>query len=54
MSTLESKQAVFDAFADQSVAAMESQELDDRTFGDIIKEEIDRINAQYGNTESKD
>lgn len=54
MSTLESKQAVFDAFADQSVAAMESQELDDRTFGDIIKEEIDRINAKYGNTESKD
>ena len=54
MSTLESKQAVFDAFADQLVAAMESQELDDRTFGDIIKEEIDRINAKYGNTESKD
>ena len=53
MSTLESKQAVFDAFADQSVAAMESQELDDRTFGDIIKEEIDRINAKHGNTEPK-
>ncbi len=51
MSTLESKQAVFDAFADQSVAAMESQELDERTFGDIIKEEIDRINAKNGNTE---
>ena len=53
MSTLESKQAVFDAFADQSVAAMESQELDDRTFGDIIKEEIDRINAKHGNTDPK-
>lgn len=53
MSTLESKQAVFDAFADQSVAAMESQELDDRTFGDIIKEEIDRINAKNGNTDPK-
>lgn len=49
MSTLESKQAIFDAFADKSVAAMESQELDDHTFGDIIKEEIDRINAKYGN-----
>ena len=24
------------------------QELDDRTFGNIIKEEIDRINAKYG------
>lgn len=51
MSTLESKQAIFDAFADKSVAAMESQEMDDRTFGNIIKEEIDRINAKYGNTQ---
>lgn len=48
MSTLESKQAIFDAFADKSVAAVENQELDDRTFGNIIKEEIDRINAKYG------
>lgn len=48
MSTLESKQAIFDAFADKSAAAMESMELDDRTFGNIIKEEIDRINAKYG------
>ena len=50
-STLESKQAIFDAFADKSVAAMESKELDDKTFGDIIKEEIDRINAKHGTTE---
>lgn len=50
MSTLESKQAIFDAFADKSVAAAESQEIDDRTFGNIIKEEIDRINAKHGNT----
>lgn len=50
MSTLESKQAIFDAFADKSVAAVESQQIDDRTFGNIIKEEIDRINAKYGNT----
>lgn len=35
MSTLESKQAIFDAFADKSVAAMESQEMEDRTFGNI-------------------
>ena len=48
MSTLESKQAIFDAFSDKSVAAMESRELDDRTFGNIIKEEIDRINAKNG------
>jgi SNF2 family DNA or RNA helicase len=46
---LESKQAIFDAFADKSVAATESLELDDKTFGNIIKEEIDRINAKNGN-----
>ena len=45
---LESKQAIFDAFADKSVAATESLELDDKTFGNIIKEEIDRINAKNG------
>lgn len=39
MSTLESKQAIFDAFADKSVAAAESQQIDDRTFGNIIKED---------------
>lgn len=47
MSILESKQATFDAFADKSVAAAKSQEMDDKTFGNIIKEEIDRINAKY-------
>lgn len=50
ISVLESKQAIFDAFADTSVAADESMELDDNTFGDIIKEEIDRINAKRSNT----
>lgn len=45
-SILESKQAIFDAFADKSEAARESMELDDRTFGNIIQEEIDRINAK--------
>lgn len=53
MSTLESKQAIFDAFADKSEAAMKSTELDDHTFGNIIKEEIERINAKHGNTEQK-
>ncbi len=51
ISTLESKQAIFDAFADKSVAAAENLEMDDRTFGNIIKEEIDRINAKHGNAE---
>lgn len=48
-SILASKQAIFDAFADKSEAAKNSQELDDRTFGNLIQEEIDRINAKYGN-----
>lgn len=45
---LESKQEIFDAFADKSVAASESMGLDDKSFGNIIKEEIDRINAKRG------
>ncbi|WP_034785182.1 DEAD/DEAH box helicase [Eubacterium xylanophilum] len=49
METLESKQAIFDAFADKSEAAQDSLELDERTFGNIIKEEIDRINEKNGN-----
>lgn len=48
---LESKQKIFDAFADRSEAAEKTVELDDRSFGDIIKEEIDRINAKRGNTQ---
>ena len=46
MTLLEDKQAIFDAFADQSEAANESREIDERTFGNIIREEIDRINAK--------
>lgn len=53
-SLLESKQAIFDAFADQSVAAKESLELDDKKFGDIIKEEIERINAKHGKSGIKE
>ncbi len=48
MDLLEEKQAVFDAFADKSSAAEESLELDDKTFGDIIEEEIARINEKNG------
>lgn len=46
MELLEQKQAAFDAFADKSEAAKESLELDEKTFGNIIKEEIDRINEK--------
>ena len=45
---LENKQAVFDAFADKSDAAEKSFEIDERTFGNIIEEEIERINALKG------
>ena len=45
---LEEKQAVFDAFADKSVAGKESLELSQKNFGDIINEEIERINSRRG------
>ncbi len=47
MSMLEDKQAIFQAFADQSEAAGEYREIDEQTFGTIIKEEIERINAKH-------
>ena len=43
---LEEKQQIFDAFADRSVAGeegLEAMEVDNSTFGDIIKAEIERI-----------
>lgn len=45
---LEEKQAIFDAFADQSVAAQESLELDEQSFGNLIADEIERIKAKRG------
>ena len=49
---LTEKQAIFDAFADISEAAnateKEEQQIDDKTFGKLIQEEIDRINAAGG------
>lgn len=50
MEMLEEKQAVFDAFADSSVAAAatarEEVAIDDKTMGKIIELEIARINAK--------
>ena len=46
---LATKQEIFDAFADESVAANKNKELDEKVFGNIIKEEIERINAKRGN-----
>ena len=48
MDVLEEKQMIFDVFADESVAAMANKEIDEKTFGDIIKEEIERIKAEKG------
>ena len=46
MDILKQKQTVFDAFADKSEAAAAEVYLDDKTFGEIIEEEIDRINKR--------
>ncbi len=47
---LEEKQAIFDAFADKSVAAENTEKrnkvIDEITFGKIIEEEIERIKAK--------
>lgn len=53
MGILAQKQAIFDAFADKSVAAAETLEIDNSTLGDIIKEEIERINAKKGGSSGK-
>lgn len=46
------KQELFDAFADKSVAAEQNEdynvEIDEKNFGQLIQEEIKRINAQKG------
>ena len=53
---LKEKQAIFDAFADKSAAAdatnREESQIDDKTLGKLILEEIDRINAKNGNAGS--
>ena len=48
MDLLKEKQAIFDAFADKSVAAEKSVEIDDKSFGDLINAEIERIKAKNG------
>ena len=49
---LEEKQKIFDAFADKSVAAEQNEannvEVDEKKFGQLIQEEINRINAEKG------
>lgn len=43
---LQSKQEIFDAFADDSISAKESLELDQTSFQKIIEEEIERIKKE--------
>ena len=52
VSILGEKQAIFDAFADESVVAADSMELDEKGFGTIMQEELDRIQAKHGETHS--
>lgn len=55
---LEYKQEIFDAFADKSVAAEQNEsrsiEVDEKKFGQLIQEEINRINAEKGITTKDD
>lgn len=55
---LEYKQEIFDAFADKSVAAEQNEshivEVDEKKFGQLIQEEIDRINSEKGNVPQSD
>lgn len=49
MQRLAEKQALFDTFADKSVAAEEAAvSIDDKSFGEIIEEEIERIKKERG------
>ena len=52
---LSEKQAIFDAFADKSVAVAETEklEVDEKSFGNIIKEEIERINKKNANEKNQ-
>ena len=50
---LKEKQNIFDAFADESYAAAESLEIDSDSFGNIIDEEIKRINKEHASEENK-
>ena len=43
---LEQKQAMFDAFADESAVGQESLALDERTFANLMQEEAERIQAK--------
>ena len=43
---LEDKQRIFDAFADESLAAKEGFGIEEKEYSNIIEKEIERINAR--------
>lgn len=45
---LKTKQDIFNAFADESVAAQQNNEINEKMFGNIINKEIERINIKHG------
>ena len=49
---LEKKQKEFDTYADKSVAAQQTTEISEETFGEIINEEIERIKKKNENNSS--
>ena len=51
---LEEKQKIFDAFADESVVATESLELDEKSFAGIMEEEQKRIEAKNSESEKSE
>ena len=54
MKLLEQKQAVFDAFADDSAVAEETFELDEKGFGEIVREEAEKIQSRRTELEAED
>jgi len=48
LDSIKEKQRIFDAFADESIAARETVELDNKAIGEMIEEEIERINKKRG------
>ena len=52
---LKQKQEIFDAFADKSSAAdaQNQNEISDKTFREIVEEEIERINKEKGIAKKK-
>ncbi len=51
MAVLEKKQEIFDSFADRSVIAEESRELDEKSFSGLVEEERQRICLKKGSQE---